>query len=151
MNVILLEKVKNLGALGAQVSVRPGYGRNYLIPQGKALPATKANIAVFEARRADLEKDQADKLTSAQSRAEKLANVSVVIPRRTGGEGKLFGSVGATDIAAAVTQNTGIQLARQEVRLPNGPLRTVGEFAIHIHLHADVGAEIKVHIVPEEA
>jgi large subunit ribosomal protein L9 len=150
VEVILLEKVKNLGSLGAQVTVRPGYGRNFLIPQGKALPATQENIAVFEARRAELEKEQADKLGYAQSRCEKLTNVSVVIPRKAGGEGKLFGSVGAADIAEAVTQNVGIELARQEVRLPEGPLRAVGEFSVMVHLHTDVNAEIKVHVVPEE-
>lgn len=150
MDVILLEKVKHLGSLGDKIKVRPGYGRNYLIPQGKALPATTDNVAVFEARRAELEQAQSDKLDRAKSRAARLAEVSVVIARKTANEGRLFGSVGANDIAEAVTTATGIELSRQEVRLPAGPLRQIGEYTIPVHLHSDVDAEIKVHVVSED-
>jgi large subunit ribosomal protein L9 len=150
MEVILLEKVDNVGVLGDKVTVKSGFARNFLIPKGKAVFASAENVAAFEERRAELQKDQADKLSSAQSRSEKLTDVSVVIARKAGGEGKLFGSVGAADIAEAVTQNAGIELARQEVRLPEGPLRTVGEFTVDVHLHADVDTQIKVHVVPEE-
>jgi large subunit ribosomal protein L9 len=150
MDVILLEKIKHLGVLGDRVSVRPGYGRNFLIPQGKALPATRDNIAVFEARRVELEQNQADKLANAQSRAKRLDGVTVIIARKTGGEGKLFGSVGASDIAEAATAATGVQVTRQEVRLPNGALRTIGEHEVELHLHTDVNTLIKVQIVGEE-
>lgn len=150
MDVILLEKVKNLGSLGDQVSVRPGYGRNFLIPQGKALPATANNVAAFEARRAELEQTQSDRLSSAQARAKQLTDASVVIARKVGGEGKLFGSVGSPDIAEAIASATGVSVTRQEIRLPEGPLRTTGEFAINVHLHTDVDVSVKVHVVPEE-
>jgi large subunit ribosomal protein L9 len=150
MDVILLEKIKHLGSLGDRVVVRPGYGRNYLIPQGKALPATRNNIALFEARRLELEQNQADKLANAQSRAQRLEGVTVIIARKTGGEGKLFGSVGATDIAEAVTAATGVQASRQEVRLPHGPLRMIGEHEVELHLHTDVDSVIKVQIVGED-
>lgn len=149
MELILLEKVKNLGSLGDKVKVKAGYGRNFLIPQNKAVPATKANLAAFEVRRAELEKAQQDQLTNAQQRAQQLNNLSVVIARRTAGEGKLFGSVSAHDVADAVTQ-AGVNLARNEVRLPAGALRLVGEYAVTLHLHADVDATVKVHVVAEE-
>jgi large subunit ribosomal protein L9 len=149
MELILLEKITHLGNLGDKVKVRAGYGRNYLIPQGKALPATAKNQAVFEARRAELEKAQAEHLTQARSRSEKLAGMSVVIPRKVGGEGRLFGSVSATDIAEAITA-AGIEIARQEVRLPTGPLRQIGEYSIGLHLHTDVDASVTVHVVAEE-
>ena len=150
MEVILLEKVKNLGSLGDQVKVRPGYGRNYLVPQGKALPATKENVAVFEARRAELEQHQSDRLAAAQARAARLADLTVVIARKASGEGKLFGSVGAADIADAVKSAAGIDLHRQEIRLPAGPLRQTGEFTVTTHLYTDVDTELKVTVVPEE-
>jgi large subunit ribosomal protein L9 len=149
MELILLEKVKNLGNLGDKVKVKAGYGRNFLIPQQKAVPATKANLAAFEAKRAELEKAQADQLANAKQRAQQLNSLSVVIARRTAGEGKLFGSVNAHDIAEAVTQ-AGVALSRGEVRLPTGALRLVGEYAVTAHLHTDVEATVTVHVVAEE-
>lgn len=148
MDVILLQRIKNLGKLGDKVSVKAGYGRNYLIPQGKAVSATQANTAAFEARRAELEKEEAEILTSAQSRAEKLNEVNVVITAKAGDEGKLFGSVGTRDIADALTAS-GIEVDRAEVRLPNGALRHTGEFHVAIQLHHDVTAEVLVTIVSE--
>lgn len=148
MEVILLEKIRKLGELGQQVRVKPGYGRNYLIPMGKAVPATADNVAKFEARRAELEKSQADKLATAQTRREKLQGLSVTIPQRAGTEGKLYGSVGTVDIAEAVNA-AGIEIQKQEVRLPEGPFRAIGEYDVTIQLHADVEAVIKINIIPE--
>ncbi len=149
MEVILLEKVQNLGDLGDKVAVRPGYGRNYLIPKGKAVAATQDNVAEFERRRAELEKTQADALGTAQQRADALREVAVSISRKAGDEGRLFGSVGTADIAEAVTA-AGAALHKHEVRLPEGPLRQAGEYDIVLHLHADVDASVKVTVVPEE-
>ncbi|MDJ0863908.1 MAG: 50S ribosomal protein L9 [Gammaproteobacteria bacterium] len=149
MQVILLEKVQNLGELGDKVTVRPGYGRNYLIPKGKAVAATEDNLAEFERRRAELEKTQADALGKAEQRAGALKEVSVSISRKAGEEGKLFGSVGTGDIAEAVTA-AGVELHKHEVRLPEGPLRQAGEYDIVLHLHADVDASVKVVVVPED-
>ena len=149
MEVILLEKIHKLGDLGQQVRVKPGYGRNYLIPKGKAVPATPTNITEFEARRAELEKAQADAQGRASARAGEMANLAVSIARRAGSEGKLYGSVGTADIAEAVTAS-GVELLKQEVRLPAGPLRMVGEYKVDIQLHADVVAEITVNVVAEE-
>jgi large subunit ribosomal protein L9 len=149
MELILLEKVNNLGNLGDKVKVRSGYGRNFLLPKGKAVAATASNSAEFEARRAQFEQNQADALAKAQQRAETLANVTVVIARRAGAEGKLFGSVNTTDIAEAVAA-TGVALVRQEVRLPNGALRMTGEYAVDVHLHTDVNTSVKIHVVAEE-
>ena len=149
MEVILLEKIQNLGNLGDQVKVKAGYGRNYLIPNGKAVSATPANVEKFEARRAELEKVQAENLAKAQARAEKLNQVSVTITRKAGSEGKLFGSVGTIDISEAVKE-AGEELAKHEIRLPEGPFRTTGEFEVAVHLHADVEASIKINIVAEE-
>ena len=148
MDVILLEKVKNLGALGARVTVKPGYGRNFLIPQGKAVPATAANVASFEARRAELERQEAEVLAAAQSRAEQLASLAVVIAAKSGDEGKLFGSVGTRDIAEAITAG-GVAVDKSEVRLPNGALRNTGEYTVTLHLHGDVNAEVSVTVVAE--
>ena len=148
MEVILLEKVANLGALGTKVNVKPGYGRNFLIPQGKAVPATKANLEAFEARRAELERQEAETLAAAQARAEQLATLAVVIAAKSGDEGKLFGSVGTRDIAEAVTA-AGVAVNKLEVRLPNGPLRNTGEYKIALQLHSDVMAEVAVTIVAE--
>ncbi|OGT19604.1 MAG: 50S ribosomal protein L9 [Gammaproteobacteria bacterium RBG_16_57_12] len=148
MEVILLDKVSNLGALGDKVKVKNGYGRNFLIPQGKAAPATAKNLAAFEARRAELEKASADALTAAQARAQALQGLgAVTLSSLAGEEGKLFGSIGTSDIAAAVCQ-AGVAIAKHEVRLPNGPLRALGEFDVEIHLHVDVNTTIKVNIVP---
>lgn len=149
MEVILLEKIHNLGELGEQVRVKPGYGRNYLIPNGKAIPATAANIAEFEARREELEKAQQNAESKAAARAEALTDFNVTIVRRAGSEGKLYGSVGTVDIADAVTA-TGIELSKHEVRLPEGPFRSTGEHKVDIQLHADVLTSITVTIVPEE-
>ena len=148
MEVILLDKVANLGELGDQVKVRPGYGRNYLIPNGKAVMATSDNKAYFEERRAELEKASADALTAAQARADQLNELSVEMTCKAGDEGKLFGSVGTVDIATAITEK-GVEIAKNEVRLPTGPLRHVGEFDIDLQLHADVSATVKVAIVAE--
>ncbi len=148
MEVILLEKVGKLGSLGDKVSVRAGYGRNFLIPFGKAVPANDANIAEFEARRAELEKAAAEKLTAAQARAEQLNEKVVTIVSKAGDEGKLFGSIGVRDIADAVTA-AGVAVAKSEVRLPQGSLRNVGEFAITLQLHSEVNANIKLVIVAE--
>ena len=149
MEVILLEKIQNLGDLGDQVKVKAGYGRNYLIPHGKAVSATPANIEKFEARRVELEKMQAGHLEKARLRAGQLGKVCITLTRKAGAEGKLFGSVGTVDIAEAVRQ-TGVELAKREVRLPDGPFRTTGEFTVNINLHADVETSIKLVIVAEE-
>ena len=149
MDVILLEKVRNLGNLGEQVRVKPGYGRNFLIPNGKAVSATKQNIEKFEARRAELERTQADLLAKATARAEALNGLAITLTQKAGAEGKLYGSVGTVDIAEALTAN-GLELARHEIRLPEGPFRNIGEHAVEIHLHTDVNATIKVIILPEE-
>jgi len=148
VDVILLQRIKNLGKLGDKVSVKAGYGRNFLIPQGKAVSATEANTAAFEARRAELEKQEAEVLSSAQSRADKLNEVNVVITAKAGDEGKLFGSIGTRDIADALTAS-GIEVDRAEVRLPNGALRHTGEFNVAVQLHHDVTAEVLVTIVSE--
>lgn len=149
MQVILLEKIRKLGNLGDTVKVRAGYGRNYLIPGGKAVPATQENVAKFEARRDELEKLQADAYGLATARAEKLKEVAVTIRRKAGSEGKLYGSVGTMDIAQAVT-DAGIELAKHEVKLPDGPLRQTGEYELDLNLHADVDARIRVVVAPEE-
>lgn len=150
MEVILLQKVANLGNIGDRVRVKSGYGRNYLLPKGKATLATATNVASFEARRAELERAAADELSQAQTRAEALKEFRLSITAKAGTEGKLFGSVGTADIAEAVTQ-AGHAVARSEVRLPAGPLRTVGEHSVTLHLHADIDVEVPVVIVAEEA
>ena len=148
MDIILLEKVKNLGSLGSRVSVKSGYGRNFLIPKGKAVPATEANIAAFDARRAELERQEAEVLSAAQARAAQLAEIAVVIAAKSGDEGKLFGSVGTRDIADAITA-AGVAVDKSEVRLPNGALRNTGAYTVAVHLHSDVNAEVSVTVVAE--
>ncbi|NTS78350.1 50S ribosomal protein L9 [Catenovulum sp. SM1970] len=149
MNIILLDKIANLGGLGDQVSVKAGYARNFLFPQSKAVPATKENIAHFEAQRAELEAKLAETLAAAEARAEKLAALeNVTIASKAGDEGKLFGSIGTRDIADAVTA-AGVELAKSEVRLPNGALRETGEFDITVQLHTDVKATIKLEVIAE--
>ncbi|NOX77081.1 MAG: 50S ribosomal protein L9 [Gammaproteobacteria bacterium] len=148
MNVILLEKVHNLGDLGEQVNVKAGYGRNFLIPQGKAVSATTDNIAKFEARRAELEKTAAEKLAAAETRKAALVELEVIITQKAGDEGKLFGSVGTSDIAQAITA-AGAEVNKSEVRLPEGALRHVGEFEIDVELHSDAVATVKLSIVAE--
>lgn len=148
MDVILLEKVENLGNLGDKVKVRPGYGRNFLIPKGKAKPATAENIKLFEERRAELEKAAAESVAAAEARKAQLEGLTVTINAKAGEEGKLFGSVGTTDIAEAITQ-AGVAVERHEIRLPEGALRAVGEYEIELHLHTDVNASVKVVVAPE--
>ncbi|MCP1675025.1 large subunit ribosomal protein L9 [Natronocella acetinitrilica] len=143
MDVILLEKIDNLGNLGDKVSVRSGYGRNFLIPQGKAKPATEENVRYFEERRAELERQAQEVLAAAEQRKAQLEGLSVTIKAKAGDEGKLFGSVGTADIADAVTA-AGVEIAKQEVRLPEGPLRVTGSYQIELHLHADVDTEVTV-------
>jgi large subunit ribosomal protein L9 len=148
MDVILLEKVENLGNIGDRVNVKAGYGRNFLLPKGKATVATADNIAVFEARRAELEAKQADELGAAKARADKLAGLELSLTANVGAEGKLFGSLGTVDIADAATA-AGAEILRSEVRLPDGPLRTVGVHDVEIHLHTDLNIFIKVEVVGE--
>ena len=148
MQVILLEKVANLGSLGDIVKVKDGYGRNFLIPQGKAKRATEANKAEFAARRAELEKQQAAILAAAQARAEKLANFVVSIAQKAGVHGRLFGSVTNFDIAEAITAK-GVEVVKAEVRLPNGPLKAIGDYTITLALHHDVTADVIVNVVAE--
>ncbi|BBN59391.1 50S ribosomal protein L9 [Hydrogenovibrio marinus] len=145
MNVILLEKVQKLGGLGDQVTVKSGYARNFLIPQGKAKPATKDNIAEFEARRAELEKQATEALAAAQAIFEKMNGTVVSIESVAGDEGKLFGSVGTADIADAL-QAAGFDVERKAVRMPEGSLRHVGTFEIDVELHSDVVASITVEV-----
>ncbi len=148
MQVILLEKVENLGGLGDKVNVRNGFGRNFLIPQGKAVAATESNVAKFEARRAELEKAAAETLSQAQARAAQIEGLHVSIPRKVGDEGRLFGSVGTVDIAEALTK-AGAKVERHEVRMPTGALRMAGDFEVDLHLHADVNVKAKISIIPE--
>lgn len=148
MEVILLEKVENLGNLGDRVNVKSGYGRNFLIPSGKATPATEEHIKAFEERRAELEKTAAETLVAAQARAEQLLDLIITIAARAGDEGKLFGSVGTSDIAEAVTA-AGIVIERHEVRLPEGAFRQIGEYQVGIHLHTDVNLEIALVVEAE--
>lgn len=150
MQVILLQRVVNLGKLGETVDVKAGYGRNYLIPQGKALPANEANIAKFEARRAELEAIEAKELQEAQSRADALSDVNVIMRAKVGDEGKLFGSIGARDIADALTAS-GLPVDRSEVKMPEGSFRQVGEYKVTIQLHHDITADIMVTILSEDA
>lgn len=149
MEVILLEKVENLGNLGDKVTVKPGYGRNYLIPGGKAKPATEANLAEFEARRAELEKAAQETLDAANARKEAVEGLTVTINSKAGEEGKLFGSIGPVDIADAC-KAAGVDVEKKEVRLPEGPIRLLGEYEIGLHLHTDVDATLKVVIAEEE-
>ncbi len=148
MQIILLEKIANLGSLGDQVTVRPGYARNFLFPQGKAVPATKANVEQFEPRRAELEAQAADKLAAAQARAERIDEIELSAAVKAGDEGKLFGSLGNRDIADLATA-AGVELAKSEVLLPEGPVRQVGEYDITIRLHPEVEAVLKLHVVAE--
>jgi large subunit ribosomal protein L9 len=148
MDVILLEKVGGLGNLGDKVKVKGGFGRNFLIPYGKAVSATPANVAHFEARRAELEASASERLAAAQARAEKLTGLKVTIRGNSGDEGKLFGSVGTRDIAEAVTSAAGIEVGKSEVRMPNGVIRNIGDFEVDVQLHSDVTVTIAVSVVP---
>ena len=148
MNIILLERVVNLGDLGDEVAVKSGFARNFLIPKGKAVRASKDNRAIFEARRAELERSALERLGGAQARAAKLNGLSVTISVKAGDEGKLYGSVGTHDIAEALAAQ-GADIAKSEIRMPAGPIRLVGEYEIDVHLHTDVNVAIKVIVVPE--
>ncbi len=149
MNVILLDNVENLGQIGDLVKVKSGYGRNYLLPQGKAALATAANIKAIEVRRAELEKSAADELTAAKARAETIKGMELVIHANAGSEGKLFGSVGPIDIAEAFA-GVQVEVQRSEVRMPDGPIHELGEFVIGIHLHGELNAEVTIRVVAAE-
>lgn len=149
MELILLQKVKNLGNLGDKVKVKPGYGRNYLVPQGKATAATAENIAEFEQRRAEYEARANQLLSGAEGRKAQLENASVTIKANASAEGKLFGSVGPRDIAEAFTA-AGTALDKSEVVMGEGPIRHIGEFDVHVTLHADVTTTVKVNVVADE-
>ena len=149
MEVILLQKVANLGNIGDKVKVKPGYGRNFLLPSGKAALATAANLKKFEERRAELEKAAADSLTSARTRAKQLEDFKLDLRAKAGTEGKLFGSIGTADIAEALTK-AGIEIERSEVRLPGGPIRLIGEHNVKLHLHSDVEIDLPVHVTAED-
>jgi large subunit ribosomal protein L9 len=149
MEVILLQKIANLGDIGDRVKVKPGYGRNFLLPGGKATLATAENVARIEARRAELEAKAATDLASARTRAEALAGFKLSITAKAGSEGKLFGSIGTTDIAEACLQ-AGQRIERAEVRLPGGPIRMVGDHVITLHLHSDIDVEVPLTVIAEE-
>jgi len=148
LDIILLEKVTNLGNLGDKVTVRPGYGRNYLIPQGKAVIATAARLAEFEQRRAELERKAAEQLAAAEARAASMAGIQVTIRQKAGDEGRLYGSVSAKDIADAASK-AGIAIEKSEVRLPNGPLRLIGDYEIKVQLHGDITGVLSLSLQPE--
>nr|WP_207148733.1 50S ribosomal protein L9 [Lamprobacter modestohalophilus] len=144
-----MKKVRGLGELGDKVSVRAGYGRNFLIPSGFAKPATADNLKAFDERRAELEREAADALAAAEARKAKLEGVIVTIPRKAGDEGRLFGSVGTADIAAAITEGgLGMELLKSEVRLPDGPFRAVGDYDVELHLHSDVAVTVRIEVIP---
>lgn len=146
MQVILLEKIRNLGALGDKVKVKPGYGRNYLIPQNKAVFATEVNIAAFESRRADLEKKAESEFTKAKNRAEKLQDFTVVVASQASDEGKLYGSVGVNEIKEALIAK-GIEISKREIMLPEGVFHSVGIYSIDLLLHSDLVVAIQVEVV----
>ena len=148
MDVILLDKVGKLGSVGDKVSVKAGFGRNFLIPQGKAVPATAANLVEFEARRAELEAIASEKKATADARAAQLAELTVVIAGKAGDGGRLFGSIGARDIADAISK-AGVEVAKAEVKLPEGALRFLGEFSVNVQLHTDVTQEVKLVVEAE--
>jgi large subunit ribosomal protein L9 len=148
MELILLQKVTNLGGLGDKVNVKPGYGRNFLVPQGKAVPATATNIAEFEKRRSEYEARSNEQLAAAQARAAKLEDQSITLKANSSAEGKLYGSVGPREIAEAFTA-AGFALNKSEVVMGEGPIRKTGEFEVLVHLHADVELKVKVEVIPE--
>ncbi len=149
MDVILLQKVANLGGIGDRVKVKPGFARNFLLPQGKATMATADNVKKFEARRAELELIAHEGLMKAQKRAAALKDFKLSISAKAGSEGKLFGSIGTVDIAEAATR-AGQAIERSEVRLPQGPIRVAGEHQVTLHLHTDVNIDLSITVVPEE-
>ena len=150
MELILLQKVVNLGSLGDKVKVKPGYGRNFLVPQGKAVPATATNLAEFEARRAEYEAKASDALATAEARKARLEGAVVTIHANASTEGKLYGSVGPREIAEALTKS-GIEVGKSEVVMGEGAFRLVGEYEVVVHLHADVETPVKVIVQPEAA
>lgn len=149
MEVILLQKVENLGSLGDVVNVRSGYARNFLVPTGRAKMATQTNIAEFEAKRAELEAAAAATLAAAEARSEQLQDLTLTIKANVGSEGKLFGSVSNIEIAEAINA-AGVEIERREIRMPEGPIRALGEFEVGVHLHTDVDATVKVVVEPQE-
>lgn len=149
MNVILLDNIENLGNIGDLVSVKAGYGRNFLLPKGKAALATKENLRDFEAKRAGLEKAAAEELASAKARAELVQGMELIIPANAGSEGKLFGSIGPIDIAEAFSK-VGVEVSRSELRLPDGPFHETGDFNVGLHLHSEINVDITVKVVAEE-
>jgi large subunit ribosomal protein L9 len=149
MEIILLQKVQNLGNIGDKVKVKSGYGRNFLLPKGRATLATPENVAKFESRRAELEKTARQELEAAQARAKAFEGFTLTVTAKAGGEGKLFGSIGTTDIAEGV-KKSGRQIERSEVRMPTGPIRLAGEHIVQLHLHSDVSVDLPVVIVGEE-
>lgn len=148
MEVILLDNIGKLGGLGDKVTVKPGYGRNYLVPYGLAVPATKENVEAFEAQRAELEAQAAERKAVAEARAAQLAEIELSLVAKSGDEGKLFGSIGPRDLADALVQ-AGIDVAKSEVRMPEGPIRQTGEYDIDLNLHAEVNATVRVVVVAE--
>ena len=149
MEIILLETIDRLGGLGDLVKVRAGFARNYLLPQGKAKLATAENIAEIEARRAELEKHEAEVLAAAKTRAEQLEGMEISIAAKSGGEGKLFGSITNANITEAINEK-GIEVEKSEIRMPEGPIRVAGEYDIDIHLHAEINTTIKLTVIGEE-
>lgn len=149
MDVILLEKVENFGNLGDRVKVKPGFGRNYLIPMGKAVPASKENIEVFEKRRAELEAKAREALAAAEQQRDKVNGVTVTISAKASEEGKLFGSVSNIEISEALKAQ-GLDIAKRNIRMPEGAIRTLGEFEFSVHLYTDIDAKIKVIVVAEK-
>ena len=150
MQVILLQEIRNLGSLGDTVEVKAGYGRNFLIPQGKAVPANDANLKMFEERRSELEAQAKSELEAAQARAALMVDLEVTILANAGDEGKLFGSVGTLDIVDAVNQKVEVNLEKAELAMPDGAIRSTGEYQFTVTLHSDVSADIKVIVAPEE-
>ncbi|GHB16700.1 50S ribosomal protein L9 [Salinicola rhizosphaerae] len=148
MEVILLDNIGKLGELGDKVTVKPGYGRNYLMPYGLAVPATKDNVEAFEAQRAELEAQAAERKAQAEARAAQLAEIELSLVAKAGDEGKLFGSIGPRDLAEAMAQ-AGIDVAKSEVRMPEGPIRQTGEYDIALQLHAEVVSSVRVVVVAE--
>ncbi|WP_192035256.1 50S ribosomal protein L9 [Halomonas sp. YLGW01] len=148
MEVILLDNIGKLGGLGDKVTVKPGYGRNYLMPYGLAVPATKENLEAFQAQRAELEAQAAERKAEAEARAAQLAEIELSLVAKSGEDGKLFGSIGPRDLAEAIAQ-AGIDIAKSEVRMPEGPLRKTGEYDIALQLHAEVASSVRVVIVAE--
>ncbi|WFF40531.1 50S ribosomal protein L9 [Salinicola endophyticus] len=148
MEVILLDNIGKLGELGDKVTVKPGYGRNYLVPYGLAVPATKDNVAAFESQRAELEAQAAERKAEAESRAEQLSEIELSLVAKAGDEGKLFGSIGPRDLAEALVQ-AGLDVAKSEVRMPEGPIRQTGEYDIALQLHAEVSTSVRVVVVAE--